>query len=298
MRKIKGKMTYSKREALTGLLFISPWIIGFLTLFLEPLIKSLFYSFNKITITEKGFDMKFVGLENFNYAINEDALFKLSLIGSLRSIITDVPIIVIFSLFMALVLNQKFKGRTFARAVFFLPVIISSGIIIKYLRGDVFSQSMRDGSSAFLFQNFNIVKILNYLNVPPVLFTRLSIVVNQVFDLSWKSGIQILIFIAALQTIPKSFYEASTMEGCTSWEAFWKITFPMISPMILINIVYTIIDSFTDYNNPVMYVVYSKYNQLQFDLSAAYAWMYFICIFAITIIIVKYLSKKVFYMVE
>ena len=291
-------MTYSKREALTGLLFISPWIIGFLTLFLEPLIKSLFYSFNKITITEKGFDMKFVGLENFNYAINEDALFKLSLIGSLRSIITDVPIIVIFSLFMALVLNQKFKGRTFARAVFFLPVIISSGIIIKYLRGDVFSQSMRDGSSAFLFQNFNIVKILNYLNVPPVLFTRLSIVVNQVFDLSWKSGIQILIFIAALQTIPKSFYEASTMEGCTSWEAFWKITFPMISPMILINIVYTIIDSFTDYNNPVMYVVYSKYNQLQFDLSAAYAWMYFICIFAITIIIVKYLSKKVFYMVE
>lgn len=298
MKIFKGKITYKGREGLTGLLFISPWIIGFLFLFMEPLIRSLFYSFNKITISEKGFDMKFIGFENFSYALNEDAVFKLSLISSLRSVITDVPVIVIFSLFMALVLNQKFRGRIFSRAVFFLPVIISSGIIINYLKSDIFSQSIRDGNSTSLFQSFNIVTILSYLNVPPVIYGRLIYIVNQVFDLSWKSGIQILLFIAALQTIPKSFYEASTMEGCTQWEAFWKITFPMISPMILVNVIYTIIDSFTDYNNPVMYAVYSKYNQLQFDLSSAYAWLYFICVFLIILVIVKYLSKKVFYMVE
>lgn len=298
MKPTRGKMKYKTRETITGLLFISPWIIGFLFLFLEPLLRSLFYSFNRITISESGFKMKFIGLENFNYALNVDADFKLALIASLRSIIADVPVIVIFSLFMALVLNQKFRGRTFARAVFFLPVIISSGIIISYLKNDIFSNSIRDGSSAFLFQSFNIVEILNYLNVPPVIYGRLIYVVNQVFDLSWKSGIQILLFIAALQTIPKSFYEASTMEGCTPWEAFWKITFPIISPMILVNIVYTIVDSFTDYNNPVMYTVYSKYNQLQFDLSSAYAWMYFICVFVIILVIIRYLSKKVFYMVD
>lgn len=298
MKIFSGKMKYKSRETLTGLLFISPWIIGFLFLFAEPLIRSLFYSFNKITISENGFVMKFIGLGNFDYALNKDADFKLSLIASLRSIIADVPVIVIFSLFMALVLNQKFRGRTFARAVFFLPVIISSGIIISYLKNDIFSNSIRDGSSAFLFQSFNIIEILNYLNVPPVIYGRLIDLVNQVFDLSWKSGIQILLFIAALQTIPKSFYEASTMEGCTSWEAFWKITFPMISPMILVNIIYTIVDSFTDFNNPVMYTVYSKYSQLQFDLSSAYAWMYFICVFVIILVIIRYLSKKVFYMVD
>lgn len=298
MKIFKGKMTYKSRETLTGLLFISPWIIGFLFLFAEPLIRSLLYSFNRITISESGFKMKFIGLDNFNFGINQDADFKLSLIVSLRSIITDVPTIVIFSSFMAMVLNQKFRGRTFARAVFFLPVIISSGIIISYLKNDIFSQSIRDGSSTFLFQSFNIVGVLNYLNVPASIYGRLIYIVNQVFDLSWKSGIQILLFMAALQTIPKSFYEASTMEGCTSWEAFWKITFPMISPMILVNIIYTIIDSFTDYNNPVMYTVYSKYNQLQFDLSSAYAWMYFVCVFLIILVILKYLSKKVFYMVD
>lgn len=298
MKLKKSKLTYRQKDSLTGILFIMPWIIGFLVLFLEPLIKSLYYSFHKISISESGFDMKFIGAENFNYALNGDAQYKLALISSLRSVVTDVPLIVIFSLFMALVLNQKFRGRTLVRAVFFLPVIISSGIIISYLKNDIFSQTIRDGSSSFLFQSTNLVRVLYYFNVPDVILHRLIYVVNQVFDLTWKSGIQILLFIAALQTIPKSFYEACIMEGCTAWEAFWKITLPMISPMILVNIIYSIVDSFVDYNNPVMTIVYAKYNQMFFHLSAAYAWLYFICIFAIILVIIKLLSRKVFYMVD
>ncbi len=266
------KMTNTKREAISGLLFISPWIIGFLFLFLGPLISSFIYSFNKVTINN-GIKMEFKGLAFITKAFTEDAAFPQNLAKSLSALPVDVIYIVIFSLFIALILNQKFRGRLLMRAIFFLPVIITSGVVIGIIKGDVVSQMFLTGSKS------------GGVGTNPA----------AIFDLSWKAGIQILLYLAGLQSIPRQLYEVASIEGATGWESFWKITFPMISSITLLNVVYTIIDSFTDYTNPVMKKIIDAARVLDFSYSSAQAWIYFLIIGVVLVVAYAIVNRFVFY---
>ena len=205
----------------------------------------------------------------------------------------------VFSLFIALLLNQKFRGRTLARAVFFLPVLVATGPVIAVIKGDIADNGV-SGAEQFsaLFQTDLVDELLEFLgiyNLSEELTTTIQTITSDIFNLIWSAGIQILIFLAALQQIPTSAKEAASMEGATGWEFFWKITFPMISPMILANLIYSVIDNFVDSENPAMQVVMVQSRELRYGLSAAMAWVYFLIVALALALIVGLVSKFVFY---
>ena len=292
---IKKRMTLEKQLAWSGRLFVLPFVIGFLLFFLKPLLQSLYFVFQKVSLEIGGFRTEFVGVKNIKYIFLEDPDYVRKLVESLVGMIYQVPLIIIFSLFMAVVINQKFRGRLIVRSIFFLPVIISSGVIIQILKDDVFASNLTKGETAYMFQSFGLRDILIRAGMVSGLIDLFTNVSNSIFELMWKSGIQILLFLAALQTIPPPLYEASSIEGATAWENFWKITIPMISPIILVNIVYSIIDSFTDYGNKVMLMISDASIGMQFENAAAMSWVYFLGVFIIIGIAVFVMSKWVFY---
>ena len=213
--------------------------------------------------------------------------------------VVQVPLVIIFSFFAANLINQKFRGRAVARSIFFFPVILTSGVILGLENSDLLVQTLSTtGMDADEFQSmFNIMMLLNkYTNLPMVVTEFLSNAINGIYDIVVASGVQILIFLAGLQSISPSLYEASSMEGATAWENFWKITFPMISPIILVNSVYTIIDLFTNETNEMMKNIKSTiFNDIKYGYGSAMAWIYFVCIAVILLIVGGLISRKVFY---
>jgi ABC-type sugar transport system permease subunit len=294
-----SKLSYPKKQAWAGRLFILPWFLGFCFIFCRSLITSFIYSFSKITIGEHGFNTTFVGLENYKFALRVDPNYVKTLVNTILSMVYQVPLILIFSLIIACILNQKFRGRVVVRAIFFLPVIIATGQIISIMRGDIYSQQLTSGERASTM--FTVAGIQNML-----LDTGLSLAyaktiinsINNIFDVAWKSGIQILLFIAGLQTVPRSLYEVSEIEGATAWEAFWKITFPMISPILILNLIYTIIDNFTDYSNGVIKMASDLAKQMKFENSATVTCIYFLVIIIILGVVSLLTRKKIFYINE
>lgn len=294
-----SKLSYPKKQAWAGRLFILPWFLGFCFIFCRSLITSFIYSFSKITIGEHGFNTTFVGLENYKFALRVDPNYVKTLVNTILSMVYQVPLILIFSLIIACILNQKFRGRVVVRAIFFLPVIIATGQIISIMRGDIYSQQLTSGERSSTM--FTVAGIQNML-----LDTGLSLAyskmiinsINNIFDVAWKSGIQILLFIAGLQTVPRSLYEVSEIEGATAWEAFWKITFPMISPILILNLIYTIIDNFTDYSNGVIKMASDLAKQMKFENSATVTCIYFLVIIIILGVVSLLTRKKIFYINE
>lgn len=250
----KKKLSLSGKRAVTGFLFISPWLIGFVAFYVKGLIQTVRMAFGNVVQAETGgfYVDSFAGLENIKYAFFSDAEFNQILVDSIVDIVIDVPLIIFFSLFMAVLLNGKYKGRTLFRAILFLPVIMNAGVIVTALEeaqtaisgglssvADGMAMSSNSSMSMVLqaFVEFGIpIEILNYL----------AEAVERIFAVVRQSGVQTIIFIAALQSINGSLYEVAKIEGATTYETFWKVTFPMVSPMILTNIVYTIVDSFTN----------------------------------------------------
>ena len=202
----------------------------------------------------------------------------------------------IFSLFIAVILNQKFRGRTLARAIFFLPVLIATGPVISVINGDMTSQGVSDAAQfSTLFKTDLVKDLLEFIgiyNLNQTFTTVIETITSDVLNLVWNSGIQILIFLSALQTIPPSAKEAAGIEGATAWEFFWKITFPYISPMILSNLVYTVIDAFVSTDNVVMEYVLDQSRNWEYGYSAALAWIYFaivgVCLGIICVIINRF----------
>ncbi len=292
------KLPYERQKSVVGWYFVLPWVVGLIVFFIFPLIESIRYSFGELVLDEVGYHINFVGISNYYRIFVEDSDFLRKVVSSLSSIVMQVPIIVIFSLFISILLNQKFIGRTFVRATFFLPVIIANGIIITIISGDVFSQGvMENAGSSQLFKTEFLQSLLLESGFGESFVSGLTDLVDGIFGLIWKSGIQILVFLAALQTIPESMYEASKMEGATGWEIFWKITFPMISPMILLNLIYTIIDSFTDYSNVVMLYINTFAENMQMSISSAMSWSYFLIVLVLIAAVYAFVNKRVFYQV-
>ena len=305
------KIPYERRKSLYGYGFISIWLIGTILWFLIPLIESICYCFmdNEQLRAQTG-GMKKVWLPladgqwlaNFKYAFAEDPEFKQDLIAVLKDTLLTTPMILIFSLFIAVILNQKFKGRGFARAIFFLPVIIATGPVYNIISGNMTTTGADSGAQfSTLFQTDIVDELLQFLgvmNISDSLTEVINTVVTNIFGLVWSSGIQILIFLAALQNIPVSAKEAASMEGATAWEFFWKITLPYVSPMILANFIYTVIDSFTKPDNGVMDIVLSRQLDWDYARAAAMAWSYFAIVMAVVGLIVAIINKYMFYEVE
>lgn len=307
----KSRISYEKKKGLYGYGFIAIWIIGVIYMFIVPIFKSAWYSmcYTELVTTadqaaQRGMTSAGIYTEWNNFGNYEEALFENQdylpkLTESLGAMVPQVIVVMIFSLFIALLLNQKFRGRTFARAVFFLPVLVATGPVLAVIKGDISTNGISSGEQfSALFQTDLVDELLQFLgiyNLNQQLTTTIQTITSDIFNLLWSAGIQILIFLAALQQIPVSAKEAASMEGATGWEFFWKITFPMISPMILANLIYTVIDTFIDSENPVMSIVLAQSRGLRYGLSAAMAWIYFLIVAVALAIIVAIVSKFVFY---
>jgi ABC-type sugar transport system permease subunit len=293
------KLSLEQKNRYYGLYFIIPWFIGFLFLFLAPLVSSSRYGLSKLKVTDEGFTLNFVGLENYKEALFSHESYVRTLTESFVNIVVNTPLIIIFSLFFAVILNQKFRGRVLARAIFFLPVILASGIIASIESGDLMQSVVRSandstGGGLSLMKNLQLTALLLDSGMSPVLVQYFTSAVSRIYEIVSQSGVQILIFLAGLQSISPSLYEAAKIEGSTGYEAFWKITFPMISPLILTNLVYTIIDSFIS-DKTSRLVVETAFKSYNFGLSAAMAWIYFAVIAFVLWITTLLVSRKVFY---
>lgn len=299
----KWRLTMRAKEAVAGLLFVLPFLVGFFFIFLPLITESLKYSFSNMEVTMDGYVLtkaKENGLEHYIKAFAIDPDFNLQLLSSIGGMLVQIPLVLIFSFFAANLLNQKFRGRTVARSIMFLPVIISSGVIIALENSDLLVSTLSTTSEltgSDLASALNMTQFLyDYTSLPVSVISFLSSAVTGLYDIIIASGIQILIFLAGLQSISPSLYEASSMEGATQWENFWKITFPMISPLILVNSVYTVVDLFTNDNNEMMTEIKRTiFTEIDYGFGSAMAWIYFICIAVIIAVVGGVISKHVFY---
>ena len=274
----KSKLSLTAKKSWYGRLFILPFYLGFLFFFLKPLIQSLRFAFNDVTMGPNGYTLLFTKFENIDYVIKTDRDFTTNLVSSLGQMLWQVPVIIIVSLFFAMLLNQKFKGRVLVRAIFFLPVIIASGIVISIIKSDVVASSALSGSmvsSGDISQTSALNDVLVQSGLSEKVVSFITNIADNLFSIIWQTGIQMIIFLAGLQSIPATLYEASAMEGATKWEDFWKITLPMIKPIALVNTVYTIVDYFTSTDNKVMEQVLSNIRELRLGWASAMALIYF-----------------------
>ena len=290
------RLSLEQKRARTGYIFILPWLLGLLFFFAVPILTSLMYSFSHVTIVQGGVNTRFAGLSYYKNALFSDERFIPLLVAALKEIAIQVPIIIIFALFISVMLNAEFYGRGLVRSIFFLPLMLSSSVLLSIINSDSYSGDVTGSSSVFMVSSFSIGDILTQAGLPSGLIKYLTSVIDSIFTMTWQSGDQIILFLAALQSIPPSLKEAASVEGATAWEYFWKITVPMISPMILVNIAFTVIDTFTSYSNGVMEFVTSQAANLHYSFSSAVTWIYFVVISLILFIVVGLFSRKVFYM--
>lgn len=261
------KSKLAKKNSLIGFAFISPWILGFLLFTLYPLINSIMISLSAVTIKPDHMELKWAGIEYFNYALNVNTKFKLHLSSTSMMICYSTPVVIVFSLIVAIFLNQKFAGRSFFRTVFFMPVIIMSGPVISKLLTGHTVDFTNDGSQIMIFLS----------GLPDFLRKPCLFVLDNLVLILWFSGVQILIFLAGLQKISPSLYEAADIDGASSWEKFWKITLPHIAPLALICTVYTVVDISNYSGNAVNGdITDNLFNtSMMYSLSAAMSWIYF-----------------------
>jgi ABC-type sugar transport system permease subunit len=301
-RQDKWSLTLEGKNAITGYLFLLPFLIGFMAFMFLPILESLRMVFSNVRIdtASRGFSMEFIGLDNLLRVLTIDPEFNRFVTEEIGRMLLIVPAIIIFSLFVALILNQEFKARGLVRAIFFLPVILSSGIMIGLETNNSLLNSMaeiiREGNQMKSSITNVLEDILVTEGAASDFMEYIFLIINQIYDIAMASGIQIIIFLSALQTIPPSMFEAAKIEGATSWECFWKITFPMVSSLILVNIVYSVVDYFIRTDNRVMEKInIALVRHMQFGFATAMAWVYFLAVIAIIGIALGIISKKVYY---
>lgn len=294
-------LTLAQKKAWWGVLFVTPLVLGLILLFILPLIQSFRFSLSNIRLVEGGFAVDYLGTVNYSSLFTTNPDFPRRLTESVTDMVVNVPIIIIFSLFAAVLLNQKFKGRALARAIFFLPVILASAAIanldISSFVGSVTSMGSGGGEAgegAGLIQSFELKKLLTESGLAPVIVTYITGAVDRIYEIISSSGVQILIFLAGLQSISPALYESSRIEGATGYEIFWKVTFPMMTPLILTNTVYSIIDSFSN-NSINSLITKTAFSSFEFGQSAAMSWVYFLIVALILGVSTALISRKVFY---
>lgn len=277
-KKSRGIESLKKRY---GMLFTAHWTFGLIVFFAVPLILSVLYSFSNVKIVPGGVNLEFVGFKYYKYLLTEDAQFVNNLRDDIIKMFYTVPIIVALSFVQAVVLNGKFKGRMFARAMFFLPVIIATGAVMDILSKnsvgcEIFLAATKEGMSQY-GSNIDFSALLQNLNLPASFTQLFETWFTNIFTLIWSCGVQTILFISGLQTIPDSLYEVAKVEGANKWEEFWFITMPMLGNVMLLIIIYTFVEFFVSTNNLVMSQALSVMNTSQvYDRSSAMLWFYLV----------------------
>ena len=279
----------AKREALVGIAFISPWILGALMFLVYPLAASFWYSLTNIRITPLGQSFTYVGIGNFTQILMVDADFPLTLADYLISTIASVPIIVVFALMIAIMLNQDVKGRGVFRLIFFLPVIIVSGPILGMLNAE--------GAGSVTAIDIQAITKAVEDTLPGSIAEPISDLFENMITILWYSGVQILIFLSSLQKIDRSMYEAAKIDGGSGWECFWKITLPTIRPMILLNCVYTIVFISNNDQNAIIELIknsmFSGTREKGYGYASAMAWLYsFVVLLIVGLFALAFIAKK------
>ena len=309
-KKKKKPASLDRKKARAGWWFVLPFVAVFIAVYVPIIFDSIRFSFHELEIQATGgYDLIYVGWDNFQEALFEDVGYVTTLVAGIRQLVLDIPAIVIFSLFMAIMLNDKMPGRTLFRAIFFIPVILSTGIIdsidqsnsmMSYMGSSDGISTGAEGSQTTaneIVSAMDIQKLFANMKVGRGLVDYVAGLVNDIYNIVNRSGVQMLIFLAGLQSINPAIYESCRIDGASSWETFWKITFPMISPMILVNTIYTVIDSFTSESNQVMTYIDKVYRDAANGqvLSSAMSWMYFLIVIAMIAIVAGLLSMYIFY---
>lgn len=302
MTKLKMS-TMRRKRMIIGLLFISPWIIGFLCFFISPLIQTIRFSFGSLSFDDAGYTFSYLGIDNYRNALFVDVNYLPNLYNSLLQIVTNVPFILIFSFFAALLLKEKNPATNIAKVVFFLPVIMGSGVFMAYQASDssvnsLINASIEESSGAMeMLSSQSMGAFLVSVGVPEKAITYITEPINNNFySVIMMSGVQIFIFLAGLNSISPSLYEACFIEGGGKWETFWKITLPMMMPTLLINIIFSLIDTFTADSNIVMTQVYNlAFKNFQFGQSSAMCLIYVVILAVIMGTVGWLVNRKTFY---
>jgi len=284
------RLSLKNQQVLWGYIFIGPWLIGAALLFLWPMGRTLLLSFQKVT--DLAFlQTEWVGFTNFSDILFTDVGFIPALLTTMKDVVINVPLILVFSLLMALLLAQVTRGQTFLRAVFFLPVVIGSAGVIQQL----LEYGARDELAAVTLGP--LLQTMGEGGQGTTIVAPIKLVVNRLTVIIWHTGVEILLFIAGLKSIPPSLYEAAQVDGATAWESFWKISLPLLSPVILVAAIFALVDLFTDpLNNVVLYIMdVGIRRQGRLESAAALGVLYFAVVFVVLLLVTRIASKLVFY---
>ncbi len=303
MKKLHVSM--AAKRAVNGYLFILPWFVGFALFYVRSLLQTVQFSLSELVVLPAGgYELDFVGLQNYITAFTGHGTFKQVLTTSLGNMVIDVPLIIFFSLFVAMLLNRKMKCRGLVRAIFFLPVLLNSEAISSTLQ---FAAQMMAGglsgtsaemaeaaSSGSAVNMAYFIELFGDIALPTAVLDYVVGAVSRISDIIQASGVQIVLFIAALQSIQPSMYEVAKIEGATGYETFWKVTFPMVMPHIITNTIYTIVDAFSQ--SEVVNLAYTTaFTESNYGLSSAFSVISTVITCSLLALVVYFMSKKTFY---
>lgn len=277
--KFKKPTITERREALAGLAFISPWLIGLCLFFAFPIFRSIQLSFvNILNMSE--YELEWAGLDHYKYIFREDAWYVKHFATTIKEMLIQIPLTNVFSLFIAILLNRNFPGRTVYRTIFFLPVILGSGFIMSQLLGQgVQSEAMETAQNVLLPME---VKIYLGGELTALVTDFLSLITS----ILWKCGVQIIIYLSGLQSVSPTLYEAARVDSATEWEMFWLITLPMLTPIILMNLIYSVVDCFINADNLLFkHIQNTGFALKEWENSAAMSWVFFLFVILIVAII-------------
>ena len=300
---MKKKVGLMGRRAVYGYLFILPFILGFVFFMIKPLAQSLHMAMSEVVISNQGFQLNWNNFDNFKKALLVDAEFNRMLVEAIGQMVLRSAATIVFSFFVALLLNQKFKGRTLARSIFFLAVILSSGVLVGLESSNTLMAQLKEmieesGNANTITDVLEKILVSEGSGVNGIsgkAFKTVFEIIDSIYDVAMASGIQIIIFLSGLQNISPSMYEAAQMEGCTAWESLWKITVPMVSPLMLVCWIYTIVDFFMKSDNQIMTKINTQMTELlNYGFSSAMAWIYFVVCMALIGISSLIISKVVY----
>ena len=278
------RMKMANKDKLAGYFFISPWLLGSLLLFAVPVAYSVVISLTQFTTS----DIVGISLHNYRKAFVEDINFIPMFLTTMRDTITNTPLINVFALFVAILLNKKMRLRGLFRSLFFLPVMLGTGFIMQQLLGQDIQQESMNLARGIILPD----EVLLYLG-PNVSEMALDFM-GRITLIMWRSGVQILIFLAGLQGISPSIYEAAKIDSADGWQSFWLITLPMLTPIILLNVIYTIVDFFTDSSNGIVnYILEYGFKRNDFGYAASIGWLYFGFSFLLILVVYAIMNRFV-----
>ncbi len=293
--KARKKMKYSTSKKLNGLIFMLPWLIGFVTFFAVPIKDTILYSFNKVDVgSAGGIELTFNGIQNYIALFMSEVSTVNQPIQRIFateniSIFTNLPLIVIFSLFLAILANAKFPGRGIVRVIFFLPIVLGLPLIVEWT-GNSTGRTMIESASGGMFGAEAGAELLfEYTFLPKKIIEFLAVVLNNIFQLFTRTGVQTLIFLAGLQSISPSHYEVAKIEGANRYEIFWKVTLPMLSNVLLFAVIYTMIDLFL--NSSIAEEVYNfAFTKSKIGVGSALSVVYMVNVLVVLMVVLLFLK--------